>query len=119
MAVLTSAQELLDQVTAELKEDAQGQYVAKRVGFLRNSKRDAATTTTETIKWFEENWRDAERRLSIVPGKQALQRLRSEIQRRYDVSITDRRIIEATRVDEIPEDIRQLLEGLEEFRTRN
>jgi hypothetical protein len=110
-------QELLDQITAELKEDIQGQYIAKRVEFLK-TKSDLATTAAETMKWFEENWRDTQRRLRIVPGKQVLQRLRSEVQRRYGVSITDLKIIDSIRLEEVPDDIRLLLQGLEEFRTQ-
>lgn len=107
---------ILERVTETNKNYIQSQYLAKRSEFLRNRKQDVATINAETIKMFNENWSDINSRLSIVPGKDILRGLRSEIDRLYSVNLTDIKIIDEFCYAEIPEDFIALIESLEQMR---
>lgn len=111
-----SIRDLLEEVTSDLETSTQGQYIGKRSEYFRNKGIDGATTATETIEWFQHRWRDIDRRLEIVPGKEVLRRLRSLVQASYSVTLTDYKIISAFRRDEIPEEIVDLLNRLELYR---
>jgi hypothetical protein len=52
-----------------------------------------------------------------VPGKLVLKQLRDELQKIYSVSLTDFKIIDEFTTKEIPEDLRDLLFKIENFRT--
>jgi len=62
-------------------------------------------------------WANLATRLSIVPGKEILRLFRAEVERLYSVTLTDIRIIDAYAIGEIPEDISQLIQSLENCRT--
>lgn len=112
-----AVRQILADITAPMKANVQGQYIAKRAMFFSKARQDQATTTSETIHWFDDRWGSVETRLSIVPGKDVLQKLREVIQQRWQVNLTDIRIIDEFRPDEIADDLRDLLKGLEAFRT--
>ncbi|AIQ13396.1 ATP-dependent nuclease [Paenibacillus durus] len=115
-----SVYHILDRVTSPLKITIQGQYLARRTDYLKGKKSgmDTATINTETLSLFEEKWTDLNRRMDLVPGKIVLKLLRDELQRIYMVSLTDFKIIDEFTTREIPEDLRDLLFRIEEFRTR-
>ena len=104
-----SVRDLLTEVTEDFREETQGQYVAKRSEYLRASGIDAATSSIETIKWFNKRWQDLDRRLEIVPGKTVLRRIRTKIQGSFGVTLTDYRIISSFHQDEVPHDLKNLL----------
>jgi len=112
---------LLDEATAPLKDEAQSQYIARRLDYLERTNpdggKDRATRTREALEWFSEQWEHLERRLCVVPGKEALGRLRSLVQAEYSISLTDARIISECKAEDLPEDLKSLLTALDEFRT--
>jgi energy-coupling factor transporter ATP-binding protein EcfA2 len=112
------AYQILDRISISHKNPSLSQYIAKRQEYLSSSNVDSATINNETLQWFENKWSDIETRMEIVPGKEVLRDFRSEIQRIYGVSITDNKIIDEFKKNEIPNDILLLLEVLEEFRTK-
>lgn len=107
---------LLDTITNRMRSEIQAQYISKRGRFLEKSHLDQATVTTETIRWFEERWADLSTRLEIVPGKAVLRELRNELQTRYKVNLTDFRIVDEYKAQEVPPDMINLLEKLEHYR---
>jgi hypothetical protein len=94
-----------------------GQYVTRRVDFLKSRQHDKSTTVTETLCDLEGQWSELTLRLAIVPGKAVLAALREQVASVYGVTLTDNRIIDAFHMEEIPEDLRRILRLLEEFRT--
>lgn len=108
---------LLDEITAPLKAEVQSQYIAKYVGFHRYSGRDPATLTREAIARLEAKWNTIELRMEVVPGKSVLSALRQVLKERYDVSLSDARIIESFAVADIPSDLASLLREMNDFRT--
>ena len=64
----------------------------------------------------EERWESLESRLEVVSGKDVLKDLREQLSVRYSISLTDFRIIDEFREDEVPEDLARFLAALDEFR---
>jgi hypothetical protein len=113
---IETTEALLSEVTNPMKTDSLGQYVQSRVESLRASRRQAATVTIETIDWFEAKWRNMDSRMEVVPGKKTLSALRTILQGRYSIGLTDGRIIASIRPDEIPSDLAGVLRALDNFR---
>jgi hypothetical protein len=95
----------------------QAQHIAKRSAYFRSSKLDSASITTATIQLFDAKWADLHQRMEIVPGKEVLGSFREYVQNEYGVSVTDYRIIDEFKREEVPEDLKKLIENLEVFRT--
>lgn len=83
----------------------------------RGSGIDEATITETAITEFEESWRDADSRLRVIPGKEALSYLNTSLQKAYGVSLTATGIIDAMMPDEIPSEMKRLIDGLMSFCT--
>ena len=109
---------LLRNATNPLRDEAQAQYVARRLDHDDSSgrSRDRASVTKEVIDWFTKEWSELNCRIRIVPGKRALARFRRLVQETYSVSLTDHRIISGFTKAEFPDDLRELLHGLDSFR---
>jgi len=110
---------LLGDITEKMQGDAQAQILAKRGDYLRSRGRDSATVNAETIKMFNERWRKLESRLELVSGKEVLAHLRTDLQERFGISLTDTAIIESMRRDEVPCDLANLLAQLDEYRRQS
>lgn len=106
----------LERITSAQKSYLLAQYIANRVEYLSQIKKSAATITQETAEWFESAWENTNMRMTLVPGKQTLQELRTEIQNKHSISMTNHRIVESFRTSEIPEELTNLLSSLERFR---
>jgi len=113
-----AVQELLEAVTAPLKEDCMGQYIAKRADFLKNRKSDAATVGSETVRWFNTKWDNVSTRVEIIAGKTVLQNFRTRVAEVYGVTLTDAKILSACTRADIPKDMQDLLTELDRFRAR-
>jgi energy-coupling factor transporter ATP-binding protein EcfA2 len=111
-----SINQLLDDITMPFQSSIQAQYIAKRNKYFEHSRLDQATLTTETINQFNTKWNNVEKRMEIVPGKEILQKIRAEVQKKYSVTVTDHRIINEFTIEEIPKDLIELIEELEKFR---
>jgi hypothetical protein len=61
-------------------------------------------------------WSDLSLRLEIIPGKHVLSQFRARIQEIYGISLSDSRIIDAMRREDIANDLVELLQKLETFR---
>ncbi|MDP9025822.1 MAG: hypothetical protein M3N13_10665, partial [Candidatus Eremiobacteraeota bacterium] len=96
-----------------------GRYSAQRSRHFEKSQYDDATITEQTMDWFESRWSNIATRMEIVAGKELLKSVRDELQQTFGVSLTDHRIIDAFRVEEIPTDLVDLLQGLDRLRGRS
>jgi hypothetical protein len=111
-----TASNILKRITNPLRSQIQGQYISYRVAHLKHTKKDNATITAETIEAFDSKWKDISTRMEIVPGKEVLRSFREAIQNRYAVNITDFRIIDEFKIEEIPRDMVEILKRLEQYR---
>ncbi|CAA9354207.1 MAG: hypothetical protein AVDCRST_MAG68-3907 [uncultured Gemmatimonadetes bacterium] len=101
---------------AEFVEKRKGKVTVESANGLRGNSIDTATLNEDSIARFEAKWEDLAERMNIVPGKQVLQDLRTELKDKYVVNLTDAQIIDAFRPEEVPSDFGKLLEELDRFR---
>ena len=109
-------EEYIEQITSNLKIDAQSQYIGKRLGYHQGKKEDTSTISRSAIENFERMWSDINLRMHVVPGKTTLRILRNAIQADYSVNITDVQIIDEFKPCEIPQDLNELIMNLDIFR---
>lgn len=109
---------ILAAITDQYKNTVQAQYVGRRVEYARKAgtTKDDSTLVAEALVEFENRWIDLDERLLIVPGKDALTDLRQQIQDRYQVTLTDYRIISAYKAADVPSDLHDLVVELDTFR---
>ena len=111
-----SITDMLHEITDPMRDDVMPKITGKRGDYLRPTRRDSADINRETIAWFNERWNNFEERLKIVPGKEVLRALRSRLQEEFDVSLTDARIVDSMRRDDIPNDLHRLLQLVDKIR---
>jgi hypothetical protein len=115
----SDAATLLDAFCSDRKAFVMAQYLAYR----RHFERAHSPTVHESVineaalKEFEASWSIAASRLHMVPGKEALSAVNSYLQKQYGINVTATAIIDSMSVDEIPVEMRDLIEALGEFST--
>ena len=107
----------LESITDALKAEYSGQYIDKYCKYFKSSGKDQATLATDALNVFESKWSGIDSRMEIVAGKAVLRALRERLQESHGITLTDWRIVDCYRVDEIPEDLVALLRRLEGFRS--
>jgi hypothetical protein len=109
---------LLEEITDTEKAAVQAQYIARRQEFFRisHSKLDLATIAQEALRVIDSKWRTLDTRIEIICGKTVLAALRQRVQTLFSVNVGDNRIISCFHKDEVPRDLKELMEGLERFR---
>lgn len=108
--------QLLEEITNGHKQSVTSQLIAKRSNFLGATGLDLSTLAKDVMRDVETRWENLESRLEIVSGKDVLKDLRKKLSVRYSISLTDFRIIDEFRENEVPKDLVRFLEELEEFR---
>jgi hypothetical protein len=108
------AREILDAYCAQAKISIMARLQSEQLRWEKEQGGHRSTTTIneEVMNDVELLWANEHQRLAIVPGKDALGALNGELQDRYGVSITPSSIIESIRVDEMPSDMIELIDGL-------
>ena len=109
-------EEILERPTHDLRSECIGRYVSSYCNFFRKSGRDQATLTSESLAIYDSKWSDMTSRLKIVPGKDVLSAVRERFQTDYGITLTDIRIVDSFRPDEVPQDMIKLIRKLDEFR---
>jgi hypothetical protein len=107
---------LLEEITAPMKDDIVSQLMARSHDFLLQKGHDRSVLNKAIMTMVAQQWSNLDERLRLVPGKQVLAELRMRIQQACGATLTDARIAEAMSRDEIPADMRALLERLDIFR---
>lgn len=107
---------ILESITNDYKSDCSGQYISKYCAFYSNSGKDQATLATEAFNIFDGKWTDMHSRLEIVSGKRILTAVRDKFQQDYGITLTDLRIVDGYKVDEVPRDLIELIGHLDAFR---
>jgi hypothetical protein len=112
-----SAAIFLQTFAREKKSYVIAQYIGERVRFERgNSPGLAQASVAEAaLNELEACWDDVHSMLQVIPGKEAFSEFNRHLQSEYVVSITPASVIEAMRANEIPEEIRSLMDGIAKF----
>jgi len=108
----------LMQFTDALKIRVYAQYSAKRAEYLRKigDKRDPATVNEETGIWLETQWATLDGRMRIAPGKDLLSSIRDWAQKKFGVTLTTNSIVRKMSHDDLPPDLKAILQELDDFR---
>ncbi|MFL5079221.1 MAG: hypothetical protein ACJ8DU_04700 [Microvirga sp.] len=113
----SSATAILEKFAAERKSYVTAQYLASRQRFerLRSSGLSDASISENALVEFEETWDDLNSRLEMIPGKEAMGFLSHHFQTLYGVMLTASAILDAMRLEEVPEEMRQIISDLSLF----
>lgn len=112
------AQSVLDDYASNNKRYVTSQYLAFRRRFQRatSSAMDEATANEAVLDEFAARWEDSPAGpLAMVSGKNALSAMNEHLQERHGVSVTPTAIIDAMKLEEVPDEIGQLLSALDTF----
>lgn len=114
-----SVSEILEAVTSQMRAKLLGQYLAKRQKYMREhgSKSDDSTINQKTIELFDAKWSSLPSRMEIVPGKIVLAEVRSILQDKLGVTVSDAKIIDEFKEEEIPKDLLALLGKIDGYRS--
>jgi hypothetical protein len=107
----------LDDFALSKKSYVAAQLLASRRKFERSHSPNVheATVNQAALEDFDACWKDADGRLKIVPGKEALSYVNHCLQTQYGVSITPTAIIDAMAMAEIPAEVQTLLKEVDAF----
>lgn len=105
-------------VTEALHDDVFDQFYARREARMRRSGRDSSTVLKEIRREFAGRWGTLEGRIQLAPGKKVLRLLNARLQSDHGFAITEAKIVDAFHVADVPDEIRELLVGLDAFRQR-
>ena len=107
---------ILNDFCSEKKIYVQSQLVDFRKRFERDrgSKIHDATILEQEFRRLGTKWEIESERYSVVPGKDALKHLNAALQE-INLGLTDYLIIDAMRQDEIPVDMRKIVQRLADF----
>jgi len=111
------ASNTLDEFSSANKTRVTSRYLAMRRKFERSSSpsMDETTSNEAALEELRDLWSDDVMRLKVIPGKDALSYINRSLQDSYSVSVTPTSIIDAMRVSEVPESMRDLLGILADF----
>ena len=111
------AESLLEEFADEKRNYVTSRCLAARGKFekLVSPGTDQATANEAALAEFSSRWDDPTERLRMIPGKEAISFLNQQIQDRYAVTITPTAIIDAMTRDEIPDEMKGLIDELNNF----
>jgi energy-coupling factor transporter ATP-binding protein EcfA2 len=109
---------LLMDLSEPLKTEIQGQYLAKRATCEKQDypHHDLATINATLLSEFEKIWSDFQSRMQVVPGKRIHSMLNRQLQAEYSISLSAQAIIACFEKRDIPAEIENLIDGLDDFR---
>jgi len=109
--------ELLADFALKKKSYVTAQYLAERKRFERVNPPSLheATINEAALNEFENSWKNQDSRLEVIPGKEALSVLNQRLQETYGVSITPTAIVDAMTADEVPSEMKKLIQELSQF----
>lgn len=112
---------LIDAVSNQFKHDTSSQFVGHRIKYFQEirSKIDPSTVSKDATTDFEKNWKDIDRRLSMLAGKDFISQLSARLQKRKGFSITTNMLIDALPKEEIAPDLALIIAELDAFCARN
>ena len=117
MEYLSEAGAILNKFATDRKSSVQAQFLSNHRKFARSegTKADDAQIDSESLEKFEGLWSDPAERYKLIPGKEAVSVINVHLQETYGVSVTPVAIIDVMHVDEIPSEMRELVNELVSF----
>lgn len=112
-----SAEEILIEFATNQHDYVLGQQLANRRRFERStgSRMDEAVANELALKEFNKSWASFESKMATVPGKDALSFFNEQLQASHSVNVTKTSVINAMHVDEIPAEMRDIVDEIASF----
>lgn len=116
-AYVPLAEVTLNKFASEKKNYVAGQYLSNRRRFEKQNSPSLndATVSEAAMDEFDKSWNSAELRMGLIPGKDALTFINQTLQDEYKISVTPTAIIDAMRLEEIPAEMKELVERIAAF----
>lgn len=116
-AFVPLAQEALDTFSKSKKAYVASQLAseARRFSRISGPQRHETEVMERVYAAVDSTWTNFDSRMAAVPGKDALADFNRCAQETYGVSVTPTAVIGAMSADEVPDDIRQLVQVLHDF----
>ena len=113
----SEAATILNKFATDRKSSVEAQFLSNRRKFARTMtpKADDAQIDAESLRKFAELWSEETERYKLIPGKEAISAINVHLQETYSVSITPVAIIDAMHIDDIPSEMRELVDKLVSF----
>jgi hypothetical protein len=111
-------EDLLVALTDPLRHKIEAKYLARRRPFEKAKAPglDDSTIDERLMIEFDSKWKDPKIRLLLVPGKEVLGDLNTHLQKMYGVTISASLVVECLTQNDIPAEMKSLIEGIDEFR---
>lgn len=110
---------LLNDLSIEYKNRTQAQLQSHRFKYEKsiNPKLDESTIIEKILNDFDKIWNNFDQRMSIISGKEFLSTINDYLQNKYKITITQSNIINELKISLVQDEMKQLIEKIELFRT--
>ena len=110
--------QILTKITDTMKADVQAQYYTRAVEFEKSRAPflDRSTIAASVIVNFSNIWDNLSDRLGMVPGKKILSMFNQYLQDTYEIALSPGFILGQFGKRDIPEELSDLLSGIDKFR---
>ncbi len=111
------AKAVLDEFASQKRDYVLAQHLAERRRYERSigSGSNEAAYNELSVREFNQCWNDSELRIAVIPGKEAFSFINGELQRLHGISVTPTAVIDAMKREEVPVEMRELIERLADF----
>ncbi|MER8843600.1 MULTISPECIES: ATP-dependent nuclease [Mesorhizobium] len=108
---------VLNKFSLDKKNYVAGQFLSNRRRFERQNSPSLndATVSEAAMNEFDKFWGDADLRMGLIPGKDALSSVNQALQDEYKISVTPTAIIDAMRNEEISIEMKELIKRISVF----
>jgi len=108
---------MVDAVSNNLKNETLAQTVGEKIKYLNTTgdKTDPATTTKMVTVDLESAWKDINQRFKLIPGKEFIANLSTQLQQQKGFSVTIAMLIDGIYKEEIGDDLVKIISELEIF----
>ena len=112
---------LLMKLTDPLRHRVLAKYLARGRQYEKSRKSglDDSTIEEKLLGEFDDIWSDKAKRCLVVPGKETLAALNTYLQKGYGITISTSFIVDCFRKEEIPQEMIDLLRGIDDFRNQS
>ena len=111
------AYSILEEISSKMKTFVTSRCLASRRRYekLHNPGIDETTSNESALDELEAAWINESEKIRTIPGKEALSAINTELQNRYGISLTATAIIDAMTDEEVPDELRELINNLSIF----
>ncbi len=109
---------MLTAITEEFRSKVLAQLLARRVQMPKSISKgiDHSTDMQQIVDDFDKRWATLSERLCLVPGKEILAVINEKLQKTYGINLSPSLIIESCPREDVPAEMKSILESLESFR---